>query len=63
MIEKDDEIVDIHSSLLTGISNEVHRRVVDPNFFLSAKDLELFIESLKFIVNLEHDLYNIIDYQ
>jgi hypothetical protein len=37
MVEKEDEIVDIHSSLLMGIANEVHHRLNGSDFFMSSK--------------------------
>ena len=58
MIEKNDEIVEVHSSLMTGVAKELYRR--------SKHKINItpqFINSLQFVVNLEHDLYTILDYQ
>ena len=59
MIERNDEIVEFHSSLLVGVAREAHERLGGKSF----EGLDAFIKSVRFITNLEHDLFTIVDYQ
>ncbi len=58
MIEKNDEIVEVHSSLMTGVAREIYSRSKH-KFTLTSK----FIESMKFVTNLEHDIFTILEFQ
>ncbi len=65
MVDKNDEIIDLHASLIVGIAREV---VLQSNlerkkeWFLNKTLLSKFIKSVRFLGDLEHDLHNIIDY-
>lgn len=61
MTEKNDEIVEIHSSLMMGVAREIQTRL-NQKFFTDRKTIKKFIKSVKFITNLEHDLFTIIEY-
>jgi hypothetical protein len=57
MIEKNDEIVEVHSSLMAGVATEIYSR--------SQHKLKLtpkFTQSLMFVINLEHDIYTVLDF-
>ncbi len=58
MIERNDEIVEFHSSLLVGVAKELNQRLGSQ----AIEGLESFIKAVGFVSNLEHDLYTIIDY-
>ncbi len=63
--EKVDEVVEIHSSLMTGVAREaIGRKLKAPgeDFYLSRDQLELFIGKLQFLMNLENDLYTQLDW-
>jgi hypothetical protein len=63
--EKADEVVEIHSSLMTGVAREaLGRKLKDPgeDFYLTKQQLEMFISQLQFVVNLESDLYTLLDW-
>jgi len=68
MTEKNDEVIEVHSSLMTGVArmicNDKIQRTNSPNHLgvLSLEEIKHFIKSLKFITVLEHDLHNVIDY-
>ena len=62
MTEKNDEIVDVHSSLMVGVAKDIKTRM-SKEFFITKDEMTVFIDSIKFITNLEHDLYTIIEYQ
>ncbi len=59
MVERNDEIVEYHSSLVVGVAKELHLRMGGWHF----EGLENFLKSVRYITNLEHDLYTIVDYQ
>eukprot|EP00347_Sterkiella_histriomuscorum_P010954 403374299 len=63
LTEKIDEIIEVHSSLQVGVVREIHNKCISKFFFDDQQTATSYIDSLKFITNLEHDLYNIIDYQ
>jgi len=37
MTERNDEIVDVHSSLMAGVARELHRRMQSKSFFIEDK--------------------------
>ena len=57
LTEKNDEIIDVHSSLMAGVANEIYSRS-QHKFKLTPS----FIKSLKFVINLEHDIYTVLDF-
>lgn len=67
MTEKADEVVEVHSSLMVGVARAAMGRkdflvAGEGGFYLSKEQLDGFLASIKFIVNLEHDLYVLLDY-
>ena len=61
--EKADEVVDIHSSLMTGVAREALDRKMKKageDFYLSHSQLELFISQLQFLMNLESDIFTLL---
>ena len=65
MIDKADEVIDVQSSLMTGIARDtLGRRTLKSgeNFYLSLQQMQSFITATVFIVNLEHDLFTLLDW-
>ena len=65
MIEKADEVIDVHSSLMTGIGRDtLGRRNLKSgeHFYLSLQQMKSFITATLSIVNLEHDLFTLLDW-
>jgi hypothetical protein len=65
LTERKDEVIEVHSSLMTGVARAfLGRKHLAPgeNFYLSLTQLKDFITSSQFIVNMEHDLYTVIEW-
>jgi hypothetical protein len=65
LIEKADEVVEVHSSLMAGVAREVLGRKnlkAGEDFYLSRHQLKHFIEVTQFVCNLENDLYILLEY-
>ena len=66
MTEKNDEIVEIHSSLMAGVAREIlGRKFLSPGksgFYLQLDDINMLINNVLKIANIEHDLYVVIAY-
>ena len=64
MTDKNDDIVDLHSSLMMGVAREVFFRLHNGGpFFLSKQEIQGLIKDMQFVNNLEHDLYTVIEHQ
>jgi hypothetical protein len=65
LIEKADEVVEVHSSLMTGVAREALGRKnlkAGEDFYLSRHQLKHFIEATQFVCNLENDLFILLEW-
>ena len=62
MTEKVDEIIEVHSSLQVGVAKEIHNRCIREFFMDDKTKAQSYIDSFRFITNLEHDLYTVLNY-
>lgn len=64
MTERADEVIEVHSSLMTGVARAVLGRKhlkAGQDFYLSKDQLRGFISATEYVLNMEHDLYNVLE--